>query len=131
MRRGVCLAQQRSLPLILPHPPFSGHQCAVRSPKLKLLLQEQPSWPSATALQKLRLPLQRYTVHMMFSKKWFPRFYVLANGRLHYSDGNNGHPDSKEGTLALVRSKPAPDTRYCVDLRGICAVAACIIALRR
>ena len=29
-----------------------------------------------------------------------------------------------ENTLAFVRSKPAPDTRYCVDLRG-CSVAAC------
>ena len=88
--------------------------------KAEALLQEQPSWPSATALLSFSLPLKRYTSLMkLFSKFWIPRFFILRNGRLHYSDGRNGHPDSKEGTLLFVRSNPAPNTRYCVELAGI------------
>jgi hypothetical protein len=60
----------------------------------------------------------------VFGKKWFPRWFVLANVRLYYSDGKNGHSDSKEGTLSFVRSNPAADAHYCVELRGACAVAA-------
>jgi hypothetical protein len=89
------------------------------APKAEALLQEQASWPTANALQKFGLYLQRYTTRMkLFSKKWIPRFFVLSNGRLYFSDGSNGHPDSKEGTLSFVRSDPAPGTRHCVDLRG-------------
>ncbi len=62
--------------------------------------------------------LLRHTTHLMFSKKWFKRFFVLKNGRLYYSDGNNGHPDSKEGTLSFVRSNPVPGIRHCIELRG-------------
>ena len=65
------------------------------------------------------LPLQRLTTHMMFSKKWFPRFFCLKGSRLYYSDGKNEHPDTQDGTLAFMRSKPAPDGRYCVDLQGM------------
>jgi hypothetical protein len=89
--------------------------------KAEALLQEQPSWPKVTSLQSFSLPLQRYTIHWKISKKWFPRFFVLANGCLYYSDGSSGHPDSKEGTLSFVRSNPAPDIRYCVEIRGGCA----------
>ena len=42
---------------------------------------------------------------------------------LYYCDGKvsykNGHPDTQDGTLAFMRSKPAPDGRYCVDLQGM------------
>lgn len=87
--------------------------------KAEALLQEQPSWPNVTALQSFSLPLLRYTTRLkFFPKKWFPRFFVLANGCLYYSDGNNGHPDSKKGTLSFIRSSPAPGTRYCVRLTG-------------
>jgi hypothetical protein len=92
--------------------------------KIEVLLQKQPSWPNASALQRFSLYLQRYTTHMMFSKRWFQRFFVLINGRLYYSDGNNGHPDSKEGTLSFVRSNPVPGIRHCIELRGMFAVAA-------
>jgi hypothetical protein len=60
---------------------------------------------------------------MTIFKKWFPRFFILFDGRLHYSDGTNGHPDSKDGTLSFVRSNPAPGARHCVDLKGTCSVA--------
>jgi hypothetical protein len=92
--------------------------------KIEALLQKQSSWPNAPALQRFSLYLQRYTTHMMFSKKWFTRFFVLTNGRLYYSDGNNGHPDSKEGTLSFVRSDPVPGIRHCIELRGTFVVSA-------
>ena len=89
------------------------------------LLKEPAQWPLVSALQRFSLPLQRLTnVFLKFSKKWFPRFFVLENGRLYYCDGNNGYPDSKEGTLSFVRSNPAPDERYCVELKG-CSVGPC------
>jgi hypothetical protein len=92
-------------------------------PKAEAVLQDQPSWPNAHALQKFSLSLERYTTRMkFFPKKWIPRFFVLSNGRLYHSDGSNGYPDSKEGTLSFVRSDPAPGTRHCVDLRGSCAI---------
>jgi hypothetical protein len=53
------------------------------------------------------------------SKEWFARFYLLRGSRLYYSDGKNGHPDTQDGTLAFMLSKPAPDGRYCVDLQGM------------
>ncbi len=74
--------------------------------------------------------LQRHTTHLMFSKKWFKRFFVLKNGRLYYSDGNNGHPDSKEGTLAFVRSNPVPGIRHCIELRGEIPKMMIMIRLR-
>jgi hypothetical protein len=86
--------------------------------KAEELLQEQPVWPFVTALQQFSLSLQRYTTCFKWTKKWFPRFYVLKGGLLYYSDGKNGYADSREGTLQFVRSNPAPDGRYCVDLRG-------------
>jgi hypothetical protein len=99
--------------------------------KAEALLREQPLWPNATALQTFSFSLQRYTTRMkFFSKKWTSRFFILKKGRLCYSDGSNGFPDSKEGTLAFVRSNPAPGIRQCVDLRGICAFATRIITLR-
>ena len=83
------------------------------------LLGRQPAWPQHEALLRFDLPLQRLTTHMMFSKKWFPRFFCMREQRLYYSDGKNGHPDTQDGTLAFMRSKPAPDGRYCVDLQGM------------
>jgi hypothetical protein len=38
---------------------------------------------------------------------------------LYYSDGKNGYPDSREGTLAFMHSNPAPDGRYCVPLNAV------------
>ena len=81
-------------------------------------LLDSSAWPQHEALLRFDLPLQRLTTHMMFSKKWFPRFFCMRERRLYYSDGKNGHPDTQDGTLAFVRSKPAPDGRYCVDLHG-------------
>jgi hypothetical protein len=92
-------------------------------PKAETLLQEQASWPNVDVLQKFGFFLQRYTTRMkLFSKKWILRFFVLSKGRLYYSDGSNGYPDSKEGTLSFVLSDPAPGIRYCIDLRGTCAL---------
>jgi hypothetical protein len=79
----------------------------------------QPLWPRHEALIRFDLPLQRLTTHFTFSKKWFPRFFCMRERRLYYSDGKNGHPDTKDGTLAFMRRKPAPDGRYCVDLQGM------------
>ena len=114
--------------IVIPPPSlFCSESLLKMVPKAEALLQEQPSWPSATALLSFSLPLKRYTSLMkLFSKFWIPRFFVLRNGRLYYSDGRNGHPDSKEGTLSFVRSNPAPNTRYCVELKGMRTFAACI-----
>jgi hypothetical protein len=122
-------AQQATATMNKDYPKAAGLQKLVASildlvHQVEALLQEQPSWPKVTLLQRFSFSLQRYTTHMMIFKKWFSRFFVLTNGRLYYSDGNNGHPDSKEGTLSFVRSNPAPDIRYCIELRG-CSVAAC------
>jgi hypothetical protein len=42
----------------------------------------------------------------------------LRGSRLYYSDGEADHPDSPEGSLALMRSNPALDGRHCIDLVG-------------
>jgi hypothetical protein len=86
--------------------------------KAERLLQEQPVWPRLSVLQKFTLPLHRLTTHKIFFKKWFPRVFAMKNHRLYYSDGNNGHPDSWEGTLSFASSNPEPDCRYCVELEG-------------
>ncbi len=82
----------------------------------------QPAWPKHEALLRFDLPLQRLTTHLLVSKKWFPRNMSLRGSRLYFSDGNNGHPDTAAGTLAFMRSNPAPDGRYCVDLQGMRAL---------
>ena len=81
-------------------------------------LLDSSAWPKHQALLRFDLPLQRFTTHMMFSKKWFPRFFCMRSSRLYYSDGKNGHSDTRDGTLAFMRSNPAPAGRYCVDLKG-------------
>ena len=43
---------------------------------------------------------------------------------MYYSSGKRGHPNSLEGSLAFMRSNPAPDGHYCVDLKGACARCA-------
>ncbi len=88
--------------------------------KAETLLQEHPAWPCVNALQKFSLLLQRYTTHMVFTKKWIRRFYVMQNGHLYYCDGKNEYPDSREGSVSFANSNPAPDGRYCVNLRGEC-----------
>jgi hypothetical protein len=85
--------------------------------KAETLQQEHPVCPAVATLHRFDLQLQRHTKHLM-SKKWFPRFFMLKDGRLYYSDGKNAHPDSREGTVAFVRSRPAPDGRYCVNITG-------------
>jgi hypothetical protein len=82
----------------------------------------EPAWPRHEALLRFDLPLQRLTTHLLVFKKWFPRNMSLRGSRLYYSDGNNGHPDTAAGTLAFMRSNPAPDGRYCVDLQGMRAL---------
>ncbi len=51
--------------------------------------------------------------------KWFARFLLLRGIRLYYCEGKNGLPKTQDGTLAFMRSKSAPDGRYCVDLQGM------------
>jgi hypothetical protein len=92
------------------------------NPLLKSFHLHQPAWPRHQALLRLDLPLQRLTTHFLVTKKWFPRFFCMRGQRLYYSSGQNGHPDTQEGTLAYMRSNPAPDGRYCVDLSGVCAL---------
>jgi ribosomal protein L13E len=101
-----------ALQLIVDHNPL------LRSPPS----ERQPAWPRHEALLRFDLPLQRITTHLLVSKKWFPRNMSLRDSRLYYSDGKNGHPDTAAGTLAFMRSNPAPDGRYCVDLHGMRAV---------
>ena len=99
-------------------------------PKAEALARERAAWPCVSVLQRFALPLQRLTTHLVVSKKWFPRFFVMENRRLYYSDGDNGHPDSQEGTLSFVRCNPAPDGRYCVDLAGTrtdCSSSNCTV----
>ncbi len=96
----------------------------------------EPAWPRHEALVRFDLTLQRLTTHFLVSKKWFPRNMSLRGSRLYYSDGKNGHPDTAAGTLAFMRSNPAPDSRYCVDLHGMCALllplaSPCVTLLRR
>ena len=74
------------------------------------------------------LPLQRLTTKA-FTKKWFPRFFCLRGCHLYHSDGKNGHPDTQDGTLAFMRSKPAPDSHYCVDVQGKLMRVACFGAM--
>jgi hypothetical protein len=82
-------------------------------------LLDTSAWPQHEALLRFDLPLQSLNTHMMIFKKWFPRFFCMRGRRLYYSDGKNGYPDTQDGTLAFMRSKPAPDRRYCVDLQGM------------
>jgi hypothetical protein len=88
------------------------------------LLARQPAWPRHEILLRFDLTLQRLTTQFVFTKKWFSRFFVLMGSRLYYSDGKNGHPDTAAGTQAYMQSNPAPDGRYCVDLKGACSRCA-------
>jgi ribosomal protein L13E len=81
----------------------------------------QPAWPLHDALIRFDLPLQRWTTQFLVTKKWFPRFFVLRGSRLYYSKGEKSEADSHEGALAFMRSNPAPDGHYCMDLKGVCA----------
>jgi len=81
-----------------------------------------PAWPMHDALIRFDLPLQRLTTHFIVTKIWKPRFHVLRSGHLYYSDGKQGQADTREGALAFVRSKPAPDGHYCVNLSGACVL---------
>jgi hypothetical protein len=82
------------------------------------VLYRQPDWPQIEPLLRFDLPLQRLTTHFIFSHQWFTRFFCLRGRRLYYSDGKNGFPDTREGTLEYVGSNPDPDGRYCVELNG-------------
>ena len=81
----------------------------------------EPAWPRHEALIRFDLPLFVRKQHLLFKKEWTSRFVVLRGSRLYYSNGKSGHPDSLEGSLAFMRSNPAPDGHYCVDLKGACA----------
>ena len=84
------------------------------------------------ALLRFDLPLQRWTTQFLVTKKWFPHFFVLRGSRLYqYSYGktsccfrnNSVLPlqDAHECSLAFMRSNPAPDGHYCMELKGVCA----------
>jgi hypothetical protein len=90
------------------------HNAHLKSP----LSERQPAWPRHEALMRFDLPLQCLTTYFAITKKWFPRCFCMRGRRLYFSDGKNGYPDTQDGTLAFMRSNPAPDGRYCVDLRG-------------
>jgi serine/threonine protein kinase/ribosomal protein L13E len=89
----------------------------LRSPPSNL----QPSWPRHEALLRFDLPLFVWKQHLLYKKEWASRFVVLRGSCLYYSNGKNGHADSLEGSLAFMQSNPAPDGRYCLDLKGACA----------
>ena len=119
-----------ALQLIVEH---NAHLKSSESPS-----ERQPAWPRHEALIRFDLQLHRLTTHLLVSKKWFSRHFSLRGSRLYYSDGKNGHPDTAEGTLAFMRSNPAPDGRYCIDLQGmrallniICFSSNCVIDLCR
>ena len=103
-----------ALQLIVQH---NAHLKSSESPS-----ERRPAWPRHEALIRFDLPLHRLTTHLLVSKKWFSRHFSLRGSRLYYSDGKNGHPDTAEGTLAFMRSNPAPDGRYCIDLQGMRAL---------
>jgi hypothetical protein len=87
-----------------------------------LLCQHQAAWPRHEALMRFDLPLQCLESGLSAtkeSKEWVNRFFLLRGSRLYYSDGENEYPNTQDGTLAFMRSKPAPDGRYCVDLQGM------------
>ena len=86
----------------------------------------QPAWPLHEVLIRFDLPLQRLTTQFLVSKKWKPRFHILRGSRLYYCNGKKGYSDSHEGVLAFVRSNPAPDGQYCMDLN--CTNACCVTA---
>ena len=91
----------------------------------------QPAWPMHDALIRFDLPLQRLTTQFLVTKKWFPRDFSLRSSRLYHCDGKNGHPDTAQGTLAFMRSNPAPDGHYCMDLKGVCARCVAADCARR
>jgi serine/threonine protein kinase len=84
----------------------------------------EPAWPRHEDLIRFELPLFVRKQHLLFMKEWTSRFVVLRGSRLYYSKGKSGHPDSLEGSLAFMRSNPAPDGHYCLDLKGACAHCA-------
>jgi hypothetical protein len=91
-------------------------------PRAAQLLARQPAWPRHEALLRFELPLFVWKQHLLFKKEWASRFVVLRGSRLYYSNGKSGHPNSLEGSLAFMRSNPAPDGHYCVDLHGMRAL---------
>jgi hypothetical protein len=100
-----------ALQLIVDHNPL------LRSPPSG----RQPAWPRHEALLRFDLPLFVLKHKLLFKNEWASRFVVLRGSRLYYSNGKNGHPDSLEGSLAFMRSNPAPDGHCCLDLKGACA----------
>ena len=104
-------------------------------PKAETLILEQPAYPRVNVLLRFSLPLQRLTTQFKFSKKWIPRFYVMKCGSsgvcLYYSDGDNGHPASREGTLSFVRSNPSPSRRHCLRLAGDSTFCFAFLAVTR
>jgi hypothetical protein len=88
------------------------------------VLKSKPSYPATASLLSFSLPLLRHTNKFGLSKTWVQRHFVLSGRRLYHADGDNGFPNSRDGTLAFVRSKPPLSKRHCLDLGG-CTVAAC------
>ena len=115
-----------ALQLIVDHNPL------LRSPPSG----REPAWPRHEALIRFDLPLFVQKQHLLFKKEWASQFVVLRGSRLCYSNGKSGYPDSLEGSLAFMRSNPAPDGHYCVDLHGMRArllplASPCVMLLRR
>jgi hypothetical protein len=93
--------------------------------------QPIPAWPRHEALLRFDLPLQRLTPKFFgLGQEWKSRFFVLRGSRFYYSKGENGYADSLEGSLAFMRSNPAPDGHFCLDLKGACARCATAVFCR-
>jgi hypothetical protein len=89
-----------------------------------------PAWPRHEALLRFDLPLFVLKRNLLLKNEWASRFVVLRGSCLYYSDGKSGHPDSLEGSLAFMRSNPAPDGHFCFDLKGACARCATAVFCR-
>jgi hypothetical protein len=87
--------------------------------RAKELLLYESAWPPFEVLHRFDASLLRWTSQFLLSKKWIPHYFILRNRRLYYSNGKCGHPDSHEGSYALMKSNPKLDGQYCIDLAGV------------
>jgi hypothetical protein len=82
-------------------------------------VDRQPAWPQHEVLLRFDLQLYRLTKHFKVTQKWIPRFFSMRGCRLYYSDGKNGFPNTRDGTLSFAQTNPSPDGRYCIELQGM------------
>jgi hypothetical protein len=80
-------------------------------------LDRQPEWPLHSALIRFEATFKRQSRGAFSKKQRVSREFVLRAGRLYFSNGEKGHPDSREGSLAFMRENPKPDGKFCIELR--------------